>query len=407
MRTGGGDRTSGSGRVSKSSRGRCLRRWLLGLAGAASLGVLLLVLPLRGPVQPTRLAVPYGPDSVRIVAGERYRAGPVKRTFLGSHYRELWTEALVVEALRLDRFDGGLWPVREGGGRETRSLHLVSDSGRRWVFRSADKELIRLLPSALSRSLVAWMVQDQVSGLHPAGVLVAASLQNALGLPTAEPRLVALPDQERLGSFRPRFAGLLGTLQEAPGGGQSDSGLRPGTVPWKTSEVLAVMDSGLDHRVDGPSFLTARLLDFLLNDWDRHPGQWWWTPVEKSWGTLWRPVPVDRDQALSWYDGVLVRLVRVWVPGLTEFGPEYPDLRGLIHNSREIDRRFLVGLSRREWDSVTGFVRTRLTDSVIDAAVRRMPEPWWRASGPMVAAALKQRRDRLPQVADRFYRFLH
>jgi hypothetical protein len=339
-----------------------------------------------------------------MVPGERYRAGALRRALLGTRYRELWTQAVTVEVLKLREFAGGLTPVKEGGGMETRSLHFAAAGGRRYVFRSVDKEITRLLPHGLDRSLLGWAYQDQTSSAHPAGTLVAARLQAAVGLPGTHPRLVVLPDDEGLGRFRARFAGLFGTLQEAPGE-PGDSSSAPGAVKH-SDELVALLDSVPGNRVDARAYLTARLLDFFLNDWDRHEGQWRWVARAEPGGTLWRPVPVDRDQAFAWYDGALMDVARLRTSKLSRFGPEYPHLRGLIRNSGNLDRRLLAGLERPAWDSIIGFLEARLSDSTIDAAVRAMPEPWWRSSGAELATTLKRRRAGLRGIGTEFYEWL-
>jgi hypothetical protein len=371
---------------------------------AILLSAVVLLFPLLPPIELSRSTIPKGADSAVVVAGERYRAGPIRRFLLGRYYRELWTEPVKVEVFRLQEFDGGLKPTKESGGMETRGLHFISAIGRHFVFRSVDKEVTRVMREDLRRSLLAWVLQDQTSASHPAGALVAAPLQAAVGLPSTHPRLGVLPDDTRLGAFRARFAGLLGTLQESPG---ENLAAPPDTLASErvkeTDELLALLDLGSSDRVDERGFLTARLLDLLLNDWDRHRGQWRWLPLRESWGVLWQPDPLDRDQAFARYNGILLDLVRVREPKFSQFGPSYPNLRGLTWNSIALDHRLLGGLSRSEWDSIAAFLTARLTDSVIADAARRMPEPYWRLSGPMLVAALEQRRDQLRSVASRFY----
>jgi hypothetical protein len=381
-----------------------LRTWSLLTFGPIALGAAVLLLPLSAPVELPRVSASIVQDSVVVVAGERYRADRIRRFFLGDHYRDLWTTPVKVAVLKLHEYDGGLRPVKEGGGQETRSLHFVSDSGRRFIFRSTDKELARLIHVGLSRSLLVKLVQDQTSASHPASALVAAPLQAAVGLPAGHPRLVVLPTDDSLGTFQARFAGLLGTFQEAPTAFLPPASSGAGVPDVKdTEELMALLNASANHRADDHAFLTARLLDFFLNDWDRHGGQWRWAPQPERWGTLWRPIPVDRDQALAKYDGLLLALGRLRTTKLSDFGPDYPHLQGLTRNSGYLDRRLLTGLSREAWDSVTAFVVARLNDSVIDAAVRMMPEPYWRLSGHRIAEALKQRRTGLPAIAKRFY----
>jgi hypothetical protein len=385
----------------KSSR---WRRALLLIAVPILVGAAVLLLPIHRPLELTRVAASPGLDSVLLTAGARYRAGAAQRFLLGTHYRELWTLPVKIAVLKVGSFEGGLRPEREGGGMETRSLHFVAATGRRYIFRSIDKEITRLLSYGLSRSALATLVQDQTSSAHPAGVLVASQLQAAAGLPTAHPRLVVLPDDAALGGFRLRFAGLFGTFQEAPGEDPSvprDSTGQP--IVRHTDEMLALLDAGAANQADVRTYLTARLLDFFMNDWDRHGGQWRWVPRREPWGTLWRPVPIDRDQAFAWYDGALLDIARLRTSKLSEFGPRYPHLSGLVRNSGPLDRRLLAGLAQAEWDSTVGFLETRLSDSVIDAAVHAMPEPYWERSGRDLAATLKQRRAGIRAIAKEFY----
>ena len=377
-------------------RGSRFRKFLLLFFGPLLVGAVLLLLPVLPPVVMTQHTVPSSQDSVLVAAGTRYQANGIQRFFIGSHYRDLWSQPIKVEVLKLHQFEGGLRPIKEGGGQETRSLHFLSGTGHRYIFRSTDKELVRLIHAGLSGSMLARVIQDQTSASHPASALVTAPLQEALGLPTAHPRLVLIPSDDSLGAYQARFAGLLGTFQEAP--------VELGNWDVRdTDEVLPLLNQGGRNQVDAPAFLTARLLDLLVNDWDRHGGQWRWMGSPQPWGTRWKPIPVDRDQAFARYDGLLLAIARLRTTKLSAFGPEYPHLQGLTRNSGWLDRRFLAGLSREVWDSVIGFVTERLTDAVIDAAVHRMPEPYWRLSGPPIAEALKQRRAGLRVIADEFY----
>jgi len=385
--------TTGANPVRTSRRWRASSFWAL--IPALILVALMVPLPFGNERPPVQFEVPGG-DSLEVVAGARYAAGAVHRFLLGTHYRELWTVPIRVPVLRVDRYGDGLVPVREGGGAQTRSLHLQSASGRQFVFRSSDK-VVRLLPYFMRRSILGWLVQGGVSAAHPGAALIALPLQAAVGLPGHPPELVVLGNTG-LGTYRERYAGLLGTFQEEVG----DS-----TTRHSTEELLAALDSNSRHRVNATGFLAARLLDFLLNDWDRHKGQWRWTSDVGNLQTIWQPIPVDRDQALAWYDGLVVDVLRIPIPKLVKFGPAFPPLSGLTMNSRSMDQRFLGSLSREQWDSVTRLVQRRLTDSVLDQAVQRLPRPWYALSGRFLEVTLRQRRDALGGISSRFYAMLH
>ncbi|MBA2627925.1 MAG: hypothetical protein H0U85_07925 [Gemmatimonadales bacterium] len=365
-------------------------RWWRRLFGVWIIGsTALLLLPLGSPAAIRRQTPTTGADLMTVTAGAQYGGGAVDRFLLGGRYRRLWTVPVTVPVLHLARYDGGLRPTGAGGGMQTHTLHLASRAGRSFDFRSVDKVLTPVLPRFLERSAVGSIVQSQVAAGHPAAVLMAVPLQAAAGLAHAQPTLVVLPDDTLLGPFRAGYAGVVGVLQEVPSG------------VLGTAEMLARLDGSRTHRADAHAFLTARLLDLFLNDWDRHEGQWRWAAQNEGADTVWRPIPVDRDQAFSSYEGLLTSIVRVAVPKLPRFDRD-PDVPSLTINSARLDRRLLGKLSRGDWDSTAAWLVLRLDDSTIDSAVRRMPLEWWRLSGPALAATLRQRRNHLPEAAERF-----
>jgi len=102
--------------------------------------------------------------------------------------------------------------------------------------------------------------------------------------------------------------------------------------------------------------------------------------------------------------GGLVAIAGTMVPNVIRFKNTYPSLRALTCRSLELDRRVLGGLEEAVFDSIAVFLVGRLTDPVIEAALRAMP-PEYQATVPVAAAKLKARRDLLPAQAKRFYLF--
>ena len=345
--------------------------------------------------------------AVTVVPGAHYRAGGLHRALFGAHYRDLWTTPVRVEVLDLETYAGGLTPTRRGGGKQTRTLRLESADGRKWAFRSVDKDPSPLLPPELRESLADRIFQDQISASHPAGALVVAPLLEAVGVRSAPPRLFVMPDEPALGEFRRDFAGVLGTLEERPSELSDDSpGFDSARKVIDTDELFDRLDQSPSERIDTVMFLKARLMDLFLGDWDRHGGQWRWIKVGEGKRAPWQPVPYDRDQAFVRYDGLLLGLARTGYPQLVNFGDEYPSTFGITWNARSLDRRLLVGLERPVWDSVARDLATRLTDSVIGDAVHRLPPELYVLDGARLTRALERRRNRLPEAAERFYRFL-
>jgi hypothetical protein len=159
-------------------------------------------------------------------------------------------------------------------------------------------------------------------------------------------------------------------------------------------------------RVDARAFLTVRLLDLYVGDWDRHEGQWAWALFGEGDTATWQPIPRDRDQAFVRYDGLLGGVVRFFVPELLDFSEDYPTPYAATMNGRGLDRRILTGLAWPVWDSIAGALQARLTDHVIDGAVDRLPREYEARNGAILRRALQVRRDKLRQIAQAYFRFL-
>jgi hypothetical protein len=379
---------------------------------ARVLAVLVLTWPmsLEGQVQvgdstsPTHAAAT---ETIRVVPGPRYRAGWFHRWFLGSHYRDLWTTPLEVEVLDLDSFAGGLKPTKRGGGTQTKSLRFHGADGRDYALRSVEKDPSPNLPPELRGTAVAELVHDQISAGHPVAPLVVAPLLRATGVLNAEPRLVVLRKEDpRLGEFRTEFGGLLGFLEERPENSDEGTSFAGATEVISSEQLLKRLEHGPNDQVDARAFLSARLMDLFLGDWDRHRDQWRWARFGDAKPRLWVAIPRDRDQAFARYDGFLLMVARTTAPQLVKFGPKYPGMLGLTWNGRDLDRRLLVGLERPVWDSIATQLQSRLTDQVIEGAVNRLPAEYHRLDSAWLARALKQRRNELPDAARKYYEHL-
>ncbi|HYR06934.1 MAG TPA: BamA/TamA family outer membrane protein [Longimicrobium sp.] len=348
-----------------------------------------------------------------VVAGAHYRAGGFARVFNGDEYRAEWTTPLRVPFLDPATFAGGLTVEEAGGGLATESLRMRGRDGREYVFRSVDKNAQRGLPEDLHDSFVEWIVQDLVSAKHPGAAHVMPTLLQAVGVLHVSPTMYVMPDHPFLGEFREQFAGRLGQVEERPEDAEVDEEEPNRPRPARsfadadrvigTPRLLERLEEDPDERVDSRDYLAARLVDLIAGDWDRHNDQWRWAGFERGDRWTWRPIPRDRDNAFSDYEGISSATARAFVPTLTRYGPRWYDKPGLIHLPSELDRRLLSDLDRAAWDSVTASVRARITDAVIARAVGQLPREYQPVGGAELVEALRFRRDRLDEASRWFY----
>jgi hypothetical protein len=354
-------------------------------------------------------AVPAPAESATVVPGPEYRAGFFTRVLVGNGYRDLWTTPIRVPVLDMDHFAGGLTPVKTGAtGGQTWSLHVLGGDGNEYVLRSLDKH-VKLAPE-VSSGTVAWLLRDQISAGFATGALMVAPLMRASGVLHEEPLLVVIPDSPRLGQYRKQFAGLLVWVENrarGPGGPEGNdedvAGFAGASKIVKTEKLMAAINSSPDEHFDSRGYLTARLMDFMVGDWDRGHLQWWFARFGDKHDHLWRPVPHDRDWAFANHDGLIYSFIRPTTPWFVLYQPKFPNTIGLESQAWGMDRRLFQDLERPAWDSTAAWLKAQLTDSVIDDAVAQLPPPEQKLYGDRMRRALRGRRDALPQLATALY----
>lgn len=347
--------------------------------------------------------------TVIVSAGSHYQRGRVGRFLLGKHWRPIWATPVAVPVLDFSHTFGGLKPGKLGGGMQTTSLHVSSADGRRFVLRSLDKNPVGVLAPFWRHSILADLVQDQVSAANPYAALVVAPLSRAAGLLHANPQLVFIAASDpHIQTHRQRLGNRLFWLEEKFTN-QTVAAFDSAAGVYNSVEMLDRHFRLPGHQIDQKDFVRCRLFDMLLGDWDRHEGQWSWVAFRNK-GTVWyKPIPKDRDQAFSRYrDGVLPWLLtrNFVLPKFGHFDKNLDDIIPFTINSAFIDQKALNQLQRSDFLLAARHLQQTLTDEVIDQAVRQFPPEVYKQIGSEIAFQLKQRRKQLPRAAEAFYRHL-
>jgi hypothetical protein len=354
-------------------------------------------------------ATPQPPMVAVVPASTHYQAGRFRQWLQGANYRREWQQPIAVPVLNLSTAQGGLTPLKRGGGLQTQSLRLRATNGQEFVLRSIEKNTTGAVPDFLRHTLAAAIVQDQISAAHPYAALLVPPLAEAVGVGHTNPQVVLVPDDPRLGIYRREFAGSLALLEARdPTPPQSFTG-QPERKKYDTADVLAQLQTDPRSRVDQRAVLRARLLDMVLADWDRHDDQWRWLAYPRpGGGRTFRAVPRDRDQALFVNEGFLPRRARAeyLLPRIQGFDVDFQNVNSFNFNARYFDHSFLTELSRADWRALADSVQASLSDSVFAAGLRQWPDSIYRLSGHTVLAKLQAHRAHLPEWADQYYRFL-
>lgn len=345
-----------------------------------------------------------------LVCDDYTRSG-IGRSVLGDHYRDAYGLALKLPVLDLSTHKGGLRPIKVGGGSQTVTLRLEARDGRQYTLRSLDKNPKAALGARLSRSkIIQALIEDGFTAAHPLAALPVIGLARAAGVYHTNPAVYYVPEQPALGKYNPNYGGQVYLLEERPDNelwrDYEDFG-NPSDIR-STDQVLKDLRKHPGHILDYSAIARARAFDILLGDWDRHDDQWRWKQEKRADGrTYYTPIPRDRDQVFSHYDGLFLGLARRIIPDIRPLEPfrlKPSRTAGATRGARFFDATFTAGIAWSQWEQEVELLQYRLSDSIIDAAFRDV----WSTelislNGEEIIETLKLRRDKLDVMIRKFY----
>ncbi|MCY7421416.1 MAG: hypothetical protein LH478_06685 [Chitinophagaceae bacterium] len=351
---------------------------------------------------------PSNSNKIKVPAGVEYKTGSFHQWLWGRNYRKDWYTPVTFPIIKLDTILGGLTPVKEGGGNQTKSLQFADKNDKKYTLRTINKSLGKVLPRDFLGTFLEDIVDDQVSMSYPYGAPIAAYLAGKANVYHTNPAFYYVPKQPLIDTFR-EFGNssylfeqkLDGNWKEAANLGNFES----------YDGTFNVIDSLLEHnkyRADQKTYIKSRLFDMIINDWDRHEKQWEWGTRNQNGVTYYVPVPQDRDQAFYTYNGVLLSFA-FSASGMKYFQPfkeQMEDVNTFNFEQRNLDRFFANEMTLSDWQSAAKAIQQALTNQVIDAAVKQVPAEVRELSAAKIATILKGRRDRLLNNTTTYYKFI-
>ncbi|HUQ66490.1 MAG TPA: BamA/TamA family outer membrane protein [Flavitalea sp.] len=346
------------------------------------------------------IRTPVFPDSVKVIAASYYKAGKFKKWLLGANYRNEWTEPVRVKVFDIGKEAGGLKVTKKGGGMQTKSLRLEDKKGKEYALRSVEKFPDATLPEEFRQTVIKDAIVDGISASYPFAALSIPLLSQATGVPYAIPRLVYIPDDPRFGYYQKEFANTLAIFEEREPNRYGEN--------KSTEKIVEKIREDNDDHIDQKAVLKARLLDMFIMDFDRHEDQWRWNTKDTGKGKLYYPLPRDRDQAFFVNMGQIPKMIRkpYRLPKFQGFRPKAINIKTFNFNARYFDRTFLNEMLQEDWEKQADTLIAEMTDSVIEAALKKQPPEIFAYSGPKIIQTLKERRKYIKDEAKEYYKFL-
>jgi hypothetical protein len=337
----------------------------------------------------------------------------------GSHYRKYYGSLIESKTVNLDTLFGGLSPKRAGGGHQSKSLQLVDSNGKEYVMRALKKSTGRFLQSVafkdqyieneFKNTYAEDFLYDFYTTSHPYAPLAVGNLADKIGVSHTNPHLYYIPKQKSLKEFNVEFGNELYLVEERPSDSQKKLKTfgKPDAIIG-TEELLENLHKDEKYSVDEGEYIKARLFDMLIGDWDRHYDQWRWGEYNEGKKIIYKPIPRDRDQAFSKYDGALLSIL-MNVPSLRHmqtFNEDITNIKWLNREAYSLDLAFLKNATQKDWILQAKYIQENLSDSDIDHAFDYLPTEVQDETIAEIKQKLKLRRTQLIKYAREYNRVL-
>ncbi|HEX8562492.1 MAG TPA: metallophosphoesterase [Flavobacterium sp.] len=341
------------------------------------------------------------------------------RVLWGEHYRRLYGRTIRVRQANLDTLFGGLTPDLSGNDDQSRSITLTTKGGRIYEMRALRKSGARFLQSAAFRDQAVEnafrntytdeFILDFYTTAHPYAPLVVSGLAQRIAVSHSNPRLFFIPKQKSLGLFNSNFGDELYLIEEHPT--DASRTLRNFGKPSsiiETEEMLANIRRDKKYSVDKDDYIKARLFDMLIGDWDRGPDQWKWGEYPANGKIIYRPIPLNRDQAFTRFDGLLFKIIMKFQPirHMKSYGKEIDNVKWFNRQAFNLDVALLPEADREDWLRQATYIIENLSDAEIDRAFENLPVEMKDGLADKIKSELKTRKTHLREYATEYFEIL-
>ncbi|HET8885312.1 MAG TPA: metallophosphoesterase [Salinimicrobium sp.] len=347
----------------------------------------------------------------------------VYESIWGDRYRALYGTPVEVKVAELDTLYGGLEVIRKGGGHQTRTLRLKDSLDREYNMRAIEKSAVQFLQTVayknepiaerFKNTLAEDIIFDFYTSAHPYGFMTIPTLSEAAGIFHTNPDLFYIPKQKALGKYNEEYGGELYMIEERPEenwvGTEGIFG-NPNHDIESTAGLYARLRRDEKYKLDEDAYIRARLFDMLVGDWDRHEDQWRWHESEDEEGNRrMLPIPRDRDQVYSNFDGAFLGTLRGLFGMAKQFVTYSEDIENIKWFNRAalgMDRSLIQNKGRESWIREAKYLQEHITDEVIEEAFSHLPKETQGKSAKEIIRKLKGRRGNLVSIAERYYDYL-
>ncbi len=346
----------------------------------------------------------------------------IYRTLFGNHYRDVYYKKLKFPSVRLDTLYGGLRPLKLGGGQQSMSLRMVDTLGREYVLRRMKKNAAQFIQAnAFSQNYIQpdiygtateSFLNDYYTTSYPFGSLLIDGLADIAGVFHSNTRVMYIDHQTALQEYSHKLSPGLYQLEERAAKSYkmlATFGVADDII--SSDEMLTLLEKDEKYKVDIAHFIKTRLFDMWIGDWDRHEDQVRWGVFKQQDQTIvFRPIPRDRDQAFSKFDGWITRLLVATTPAMRKlpvYSDDIPNLADFNANGIKMDLILANDATSELWKTMAQELTDKLTDLEIDKVFERFPTEMQNENVKKIRQLLTLRRQHLVKWSQDYYKILN
>jgi predicted phosphodiesterase len=341
------------------------------------------------------------------------------RFLFGEHYRKYYSIPITAKTATIDTLFGGLTPKVSERDYQSNALQLFDNKGKQYTMRAVKQNTTRYLGSVIFQNhlkrdefdgtYAESLLSDFYTTGHPYTPLSIGNLADKIDVSHTNPSLFYIPKHSSLKQFNSDFGNELYIVEEYASSGQKSlkSFGNPDAI-INTKEVLKNIRKDSKYVIDESAYIKARLFDILIGDWDRNEEQWRWGEYTTGEKVVYKPIPLDRDQAFSKYDGALVFILMksVVLRNRQSFEEKIKNVKILNREPYSLDLALLKNSNEETWIKQAKYIEENLSDQEIEAAFTNLPDEVKDNSIAEIKKKLKLRKNDLQQAAAEYYKVL-
>lgn len=378
------------------------------------------IIKMRDTIYPKNLPSKFPATTTASIYSKNMTEKSIFHRFLfGQHYRKYYSMPITVKTASLDTLFGGIKFTKESDDYQSKSLQLIAKNGKEYKMRAVKKSTTRFLQSVVFKdqfilnqfdnTYAEGFLFDFYTTSHPFTSLAVGNLAENIGVSHTNPVLYYIPKQSLLKDLNYDFGDEVYFVEEALSTSQKNAkDLGKPIAILTTDEVMKNLHKDEKYIIDEPSYIKARLFDMLIGDWNKKSDQWRWGEYKVDGKIVYKPIPGNRDQAFTKYDGALLSLL-MNMPLLRNQQTFKKNIRSVKWLNREPypqDIAFLKTANEQEWINQAKYIQEHLSDAEIENAFRNLPKEVQDETIQDIIEKLKIRKTKLQEYAKEYYNVL-